>query len=147
MWSTETQIDIDAPAAPVWRLFTDVGGWPRWNAGVASARLHGPFASGSRFEMQLPGDGPLLRSVLTEVQPGQRFTDETAFEGVVVRVTHVIEPRPSGGVCVRYRTEVEGPGAADIGAAVSADFADVLRALKQHAESDALTTAHNPQPQ
>ena len=136
MWTAETHTDIAATADRVWQLFTDVAGWPRWNAGVAHAVLHGPFASGSRFEMQIPG-GPLLESTLADVRPGERFTDETAFEGVLVRVTHAIAPRPEGGVRVRYRTEVEGPGAAEVGTGVTADFAQVLAALKAQAESKA----------
>ncbi len=134
MWHHETHIDIAAAPERVWSLFTDVAGWPRWNVGIARATLHGPFASGSRFDMQLP-DGPLLSSTLVDVRPGERFTDETAFEGVVVRVMHAIAPQP-GGTRVTYRTEVEGPNAADVGAGVSADFPQVLAALKSVVECD-----------
>ena len=74
---------------------------------------------------------------VTDVVPNERFVDETAFAGVVVRVTHAIAPQSEGGVRVTYRTEVEGPGAAEIGAGVSADFPDVLAALKRLAEAGA----------
>ena len=89
-WSHDTHIDIAATPARVWQLWSDVAGWPRWNPGVARAALQGPFASGSTFEMQLPDGGPLLHSRLLDVRPNERFTDETAFEGVLVRVTHAI---------------------------------------------------------
>lgn len=127
MFTTESAIDIAATPERVWALWADVPGWPRWNAGVARAALHGPFASGSAFDMQLPDGGPLLHSTLIDVVPNERFTDETAFEGVVVRVT--------------YRTEVEGPGAAEIGAGVSGDFPDVLAVLKRVAEASAMEVA------
>ncbi len=142
MWTHETSITIQAPPERVWALLADVPGWPRWNAGVASAVLHGPFASGSRFDMQLPGGGPLLQSTLLDVRPGECFIDETVFEGVLVRVTHALAPL-AGGVRVTYRAEVEGPGAAEVGAGVSADFSDVLSALKTLAEraDDARLTA------
>ena len=138
-WTHETSADIATAAARVWQLWSDVASWPRWNAGVARAALHGAFASGSTFEMQLPDGGPLLQSRLLDVQPGERFTDETAFEGVVVRVTHAIAPLAAGGVRVTYRTEVEGPNAAqavDIGAGVSSDFPAVLQSLKAVAEAN-----------
>ena len=64
MWTAEAALDIDAPPERVWALLADVPGWPHWNAGVASATLHGPLASGSHFDMQLPDGGPLLRSTL-----------------------------------------------------------------------------------
>ena len=105
--------------------------------GDPAVMMLGPFATGSRFEMQLPDGGPLLQSELADVQPGRYFTDVTAFHGVVVRVTHAIAPQSEGGVRVTYRTEVEGPGAAEIGAGVSADFPDVLAALKRLAEAGA----------
>ena len=62
MWTAEAALDIHAPPERVWSLLADVPGWPHWNAGVASATLHGPLASGSHFDMQLPDGGPLLRS-------------------------------------------------------------------------------------
>ena len=138
-WTHETSADIATAAARVWQLWSDVASWPRWNAGVARAALHGAFASGSTFEMQLPNGGPLLHSRLVDVRPGERFTDETAFEGVVVRVTHAMAPLAAGGVRVSYRTEVEGPNAAqaaEIGAGVSSDFPAVLQSLKAVAEAN-----------
>lgn len=135
MFIHEAAIDIAAPAERVWPIMADVPGWPRWNAGVASAALHGPFASGSSFDMQLPDGEPLLHSTLLDVVPNERFVDETAFAGVVVRVTHAIAPLAAGGVRVTYRTEVEGPGAAEIGAGVSGDFPQVLAGLKRAAET------------
>ena len=71
MWTAEAALDIDAPPERVWALLADVPGWPHWNAGVASATLHGPLASGSHFDMQLPDGGPLLRSTLVDVRPTQ----------------------------------------------------------------------------
>ena len=87
------------------------------------------------FRNQLPDGGPLLRSTLVDVRPNAGFTDETAFEGVIMRVAHLLAPQPEGGVRVTYRTEVDGPGAAGVGADVSADFPDVLAALKRAAEA------------
>ena len=138
-WTHETSTDIATTPTRVWQLWSDVARWPRWNAGVARAALHGPFASGSTFEMQLPDGGPLLHSRLVDVRLGERFTDETAFEGVVVRVTHAMSPLAAGGVRVTYRTEVEGPNAAqaaEIGAGVSSDFPAVLQSLKAVAEAN-----------
>ena len=135
MWTAEAALDIDAPPERVWALLADEPGWPHWNAGVASATLHGPLASGSHFDMQLPDGGPLLRSTLVDVRPNAGFTDEMAFEGVIMRVAHLLAPQPEGGVRVTYRTEVDGPGAAGVGADVSADFPDVLAALKRAAEA------------
>ena len=47
MWLHESRIEVDAPATAVWARFADVGGWKRWNAGVADCVLHGAFVDGS----------------------------------------------------------------------------------------------------
>lgn len=136
MWTREAAIDIDAPAVRLWALFTDVAGWPVWNAGIARIALHGPFRDGTRFTMQPPGMDA-FDSTLVGVSPGQGFTDETMFGDTVVRVQHTIAPLADGRVRVVFRTEAEGPGAMDIGDAASADFSEVLQALKHHAEQPA----------
>lgn len=133
MWTRDAATEIDAPAARLWALFTDVAGWPAWNAGIARITLHGPFAEGSLFSMQPPGMDA-FDSTLAEVEPGRGFTDETVFGDTVVRVRHAIEPLAAARVRVVFRTEASGPQAAEMGIAASADFHDVLRALKRHAE-------------
>jgi len=136
MWTCKSVIDIEASAARVWALFADVDGWPAWNAGIERIALHGPFRDGSVFSMQPPGM-EAFRSMLARVEPERGFTDETAFGETVVRVHHAIEPLAPGRVRVAFRTEAAGPEAAEIGPAASADFDQVLRALKRHAEQGA----------
>ena len=133
MWTRNASIEIDAPAARLWALFTDVAGWPAWNAGIARIALHGPFRDGTVFRMQPPGM-EAFDSTLRDVEPERGFTDETRFGDTVVRVRHVIEPLASDRVRVMFRTDADGPDASEIGQAASADFEDVLQALKRHAE-------------
>lgn len=136
MWTRDAATEIDAPAARLWALFTDVAGWPAWNAGIARITLRGPFQDGTVFTMQPPGMDA-FDSTLREVAPLRGFTDETVFGDTVVRVRHAIEPLGAARVRVVFRTEAVGPDAADIGEAASADFGEVLQALKRHAEQAA----------
>lgn len=53
--SIETSIEIDAPPARVWEVFTDFAGYPEWNPFVAS--LHGKVAIGERIEARLTPPG------------------------------------------------------------------------------------------
>jgi uncharacterized protein YndB with AHSA1/START domain len=136
MWTHEEAIETSATPQRVWTLFADVANWPRWNAGIEHITLHGAFASGARFSMQLPDGGPSLDSTLAEVEPGSHFTDETQVDGACVRVQHqIIAVRPD---CTRivYRTTVTGPQAEQWGPMVTADFAAVLTALKACAEGE-----------
>src|SRR5215469_6682534 len=43
------ETDIGAPLETVWRLHTDVNGWPAWQADITAARLDGPFEPGASF--------------------------------------------------------------------------------------------------
>ncbi|MFD1796059.1 polyketide cyclase/dehydrase [Paracoccus aurantiacus] len=133
MWSNETAIEIDATPDRIWSCFSDVAGWPEWNAGIESIELLGPFERGSRFIMKPPEMEP-LETELVEVTPDAGFTDLTELGENAVRVEHLIEPM-TGGVRVIYRATVSGPQAAEIGPMVTSDFADVLAALKRKVEA------------
>jgi uncharacterized protein YndB with AHSA1/START domain len=130
-WTTTHHREMAATPEAIWRAFADAGNWPRWNAGVASLELEGPFATGTSFTMELP-DGQRLRSRLAEVVAPHRFVDETPVDEVTVRVEHRIEPIEAGRCRVVYAVRVEGPGANEIGPAVSEDFPQVLAALAAH---------------
>jgi uncharacterized protein YndB with AHSA1/START domain len=132
-WTDERSIDIQATPLLLWRLFSDVEGWPQWNAGIEHIQLHGPFASGTRFTMQPPGEDAFA-STLLEVRENQGFSDETILHGTRVVVHHAITPLAGGSTRIVFRSEVTGPVAADLGEAVTEDFCEVLAALKRRAE-------------
>ena len=136
LWSHETSIETTATPARVWQLFADVAGWKQWNAGIERIELHGPFADGSTFEMQPPGEDAFT-STLLEVREHMGFSDRTELGDTTVLVQHRIETIAAGRTRVSYRSEVRGPAAGDIGPMVTADFPQVLAALKQRAESGA----------
>jgi hypothetical protein len=133
MWTDTASIATTASPQALWRLFEDVAGWTRWNAGIARIALHGPFASGSTFDMQPPGM-EAFTSQLHDVRPNAGFVDETVLDGTRFLVSHELQPLPSGGTRVTYSIRVEGPEAAALGPLVTADFPEVLAALKALAE-------------
>ncbi len=132
-WSTEFSIDTSASPEAIWSLFRDVGSWRSWNAGIESIALEGPFAAGTTFTMKPPGQDA-MRSRLTEVRENECFVDETTVDELTVRVAHRIE-RKARGARITYAVSAEGPGAADVGPAIAADFPDVLAALARTAEA------------
>ncbi|OIQ95644.1 polyketide cyclase / dehydrase and lipid transport [mine drainage metagenome] len=131
-WSVEHSILVRATPAIVWRFFEDTRRWRTWNSGVADIEMRGPFRTGSRFLMTLP-DGVVIKSKLTNVEPGRLFVDETAFASAVISVHHRLEPA-HGGTRVIYRLEARGAGGGEVGPAIAADFPDVLRSLARAAE-------------
>jgi len=133
MWTREHSIETSASAEALWKLFSNVEGWKAWNAGIERITMSAPFAEGSEFLMQPPGQDALT-SRLILVRENERFDDETVVGDVRVIVAHRIESLGATRRRVTYACTVEGPDAADIGAAVTADFPEVLAALVQLAE-------------
>lgn len=134
MWSARHGIDTAATPERIWALFADVEGWKAWNAGIEDIVLHGAFQTGSSFFMRPPGDEDGFTSILTRVEPLRGFTDEAVVGGTCVRVHHDIVPTPDGAIRIEYRTEATGPDADRIGTMASADFPQVLEALRNLAE-------------
>lgn len=133
MWIHESSIETSASPARVWALFTDVDRWGDWNAGIERIQLHGPFAAGTQFTMQPPGQDPFV-STLVDVRPNEGFVDETVVDGTRVLVDHQLISLPSGQTKIVYRAEITGPDAAAFGPMVTSDFPDVLAALKRLVE-------------
>jgi hypothetical protein len=139
VWTYEHSLETRADPAAVYELMSDVTTWPDWNPGVESVDLDGPFTAGTSGTMAMPGQPPLdFRLVWVEEHRG--FEDHTVVEdaGVTVRVRHSLEPLAGGGTRITYRCTINGPRAdsagPEVGAAVTADFPDVMAALAARAE-------------
>ena len=133
MWTHEQSIETSASPARVWQLFVDVARWKDWNAGIEKIEIHGPFADGTTFTMQPPGQD-VITSKLIDVKPNEGFTDETVVDDTRVIVSHRLVMLPSGRTKIIYSTEITGPAADEFGPMVTSDFPEVLAALKRLAE-------------
>ena len=60
--------------------------------------------------------------------------DEAVPHGTRFLVSHELQALPAGGTRVRYALRVEGPEAEMLGTIVTADFSEVLAALRALAE-------------
>jgi len=132
MWEYEYALETAATPEAVWRHWSDMAGWPAWNDGIATIEVDGPFTAGTTFTMTPPGDEPITMR-LTEIVPGERFTDEMDAGDFVVTTVHRLAPLPAGGTRIVYRTEITGPAAGQVGPslgpAITADFPEVLAKL------------------
>ncbi|MEP7053021.1 MAG: SRPBCC family protein [Pseudomonadota bacterium] len=127
-WTIEHSLEINVVPQAVWALFRDVAGWKQWNAGIETIELEGPFADGTWFTMTPPG-GDQLRSRLIDVRENECFIDETVVDDLRIRVAHRLTPLAPERTRVTYSVEAVGPGAAEVGPMISADFPDVLASL------------------
>lgn len=129
------EIVVHAPPAAVWRLWSDVATWPRWDPPVEAVVLPGPFEVGATGTLTLAG-GIEAPVALTVVEPGARYVDELRLGELVIAIDHRVEEHPEGALVV-VEARIEGPGAADIGPMVTADAPRALEALAALAEGSA----------
>jgi len=137
MWVKEFSGESAASAAEVFGVLAEPETWSEWNEGVLRVEMHGSFTEGTTAVMVLP-DETALPFRLVWVEPGRGFEDETQVPdvGVTVRVRHQLTP-VGGGTRITYRCVAEGSdeeATAEVGAAVSADFPEVIAALAARAE-------------
>jgi len=133
---------MEASASPerVWRIWSDVGTWPRWNPDVLSIELEGPFVSGARGKMTTKAGGT-HQIMLRNVQPGRSFELETA-PIPLGRFQFACEVRPaSGGAStISQSISIGGPlgplYSAMMASRIAASFEPILKGLKAAAETE-----------
>lgn len=136
MWEYEYRLETSAAPEALWRHWADMASWPQWNDGIETITADGPFAVGTVFTMTPPGDEPILMR-LTEIKPGESFTDEMDAGDFVVRTEHRLEPAAAGRTRIVYRTEITGAASGqvgpELGPQITADFPEVVAALARRA--------------
>jgi EmrB/QacA subfamily drug resistance transporter len=132
MWEHECSVETAVAPDALWRLWSDVRGWPKWNDGIEKVEVDGPFAVDTTFTMTPPAQQPVEMRIV-EVVPGELFTDEMDGGDFVVRTAHRLERLDTERTRVIYRTEISGPAAEEVGPRlgpeITADFPQVLAAL------------------
>ena len=87
-------IDIDAPAAVVWSVMSDVERWPEWTSSVRHVRRwqrERPFTVGSRALVRQPGLPPAVWTV-TSLTPGREFVWKAGLPGWWSIGGHRVDP-------------------------------------------------------
>ncbi|MEU2561268.1 SRPBCC family protein [Streptomyces longispororuber] len=137
-------IVIHAPLDRVWRIQTDVEGWPAWQPGVSSSvkRTPGPLRPGSSWVWSTEGlEG--ITSTVEQVRPGRRIVWGGPAQGITAVHVWTFTPVRGG---VRVHTEESWSGApvdantAYLQKALDASLDAWLHHLKQRAEK------RHPQP-
>jgi uncharacterized protein YndB with AHSA1/START domain len=107
MFLFECAATFDAEPAEVWKVWTDVSGWPEWDVSKEIARLDGPFQPGvSGWAKQRGNLGGSF--TITSVDDGRRWVTECPMPMGKVVFEHLIEPVAEGRVRLVKRVEVKG---------------------------------------
>ena len=112
MRKVHTSVDINAPAAVVWAVLSDVEAMPQWTKSMSNVRREdiGDFTVGSTAVVTQPrlGTG---RWTVTECTPLRSFAWVVTRPGITTAGIHLLEPTPDG-VKVTLTIEHRGPLAA-----------------------------------
>ena len=123
-------VEADTGADAIWSLYEDVSSWPSWDAEAELVTRDGPFAAGTTGTMKFKGQRPLAYR-LVKVEPLREFVDETPVGELVVRVSHLLEPLPTGRVRFTYSAEINGSEdeARQLGPMITQDFPETMGSL------------------
>lgn len=137
MWSFEHQETTTASSEAVWKLWTDVSGWPSWDEGIASVTIDRELSVGARGKLK-PTGGPAFPFEVTEVEDGRRFTDVTRLP--LARLTFEHELRDEdGAVVIHQHISIDGPltplWKRVIGKGLEQDVPGTMRSLASAAEA------------
>lgn len=140
MWTFSHTETTAAAAAALWSHYADPESWPTWDRETEAVTVDGPFAVGTTGTLK-PVGGPLTRFVLTEVTPGESFTDVTRLPLARLTFGHRIEPH-DGGSRFTHTVTFTGPLAwlfrRVIGKGIAAGLPEAMARL---ADTAAATTA------
>ncbi len=113
----ESSIEIEAPAAAVWAVYTDVERWSEWTASIERiVALDGPgIEVGRRFEIKQPRMPKVVWQV-TAVEPAVGWTWRQKSPGATSIADHrLVDGGAAGPTVVHQRIEQRGPVGALIG--------------------------------
>ncbi len=74
-----------ATEADVWRQWTDVATWKRWDQGLADATVDGPFVEGATGTI-VPNTGRNATFTIVELDPDRSYTFDTKLPGDRLRI-------------------------------------------------------------
>lgn len=79
------EIVMQAPPEKVWRILTDVNGWPKWEPDITEAQMAGPVARGTEFSWKM--GGTRIRSRIALAEPNARLA--WTGKAMMARAVHV----------------------------------------------------------
>ena len=100
-------VETTATPTQIWRVWQDVENWNSWDHDLESSGINGPFQVGTMGYLKFK-DSPLLKTLLTRVEPLKIFVQEAKLSLATVIMTHIISTI-GDKTHVTIQTEIRGP--------------------------------------
>lgn len=96
-----------ASRGAVWKVWSDVANWNRWDQEIESARINGDFILGQTGELK-PKGGPKAKTKIIELTPLRSFSDQTDLPLAKLRFDHRMD-EIDGSLQITHKISVSGP--------------------------------------
>jgi hypothetical protein len=99
-------METDVPEDKIWRLWTDVGNWKKWDGGVEYSSIDGKFENGV-FGTLKSVNGPKSTFRLEDVVVNRSFTSRSKLPLCTMDFVHELE-KDGNGVKIRHGIRIYG---------------------------------------
>jgi hypothetical protein len=108
MWSKSYSKRVKGiDAEQIWKVWTDINQWQKWQDDIEYAKLDEEFQKGSIFLFK-PKGGPKIKIELTEVKENSIFVDLTRFPLAKMYDSHEIIDH-GDDLEIKTTIQIEGP--------------------------------------
>lgn len=102
LWEETPELDTAAPAAAVWRLYSDVSTWPDWQENVTGVDLDVGLETGASGTLHTANRGALPLRITGAKQDAWFAAEVDYADGVTMQLGHELVPLPDGGTRIKH---------------------------------------------
>lgn len=138
MWTTNYTAETSATSTDVWDALRALHSGIALGPASDKFELHGPFSIGTEVTVTPQGQDAMT-SIITELEPGVVYADQTSFGELLLTFRHQLKTTPVGGTVVTHTLQITGAGSdqvgPELGPQISGDFPTAMAELIARAES------------
>lgn len=106
MWTNEHSLVTNAPKENIWRLWSDVENWHKWDNEILWCKLDSAWHEGATYTLK-PKAGPQAKATVEHLEYLKSFSDVTRLPLAELRFVHTMTDTPHG-TRLTHRIEISG---------------------------------------
>lgn len=106
MWYKKVSIKTGASRKEIWKLWTDVESWNKWDKEVEFSKLNGKFEQGM-YGILKPRKGPKSKFILMSVKEEEEFTTRSFLPLAKMDFIHQIDEQ-NGELYITHGVRISG---------------------------------------
>lgn len=136
-WTMQLEEKTKANPKDIWKIWTDIPAWPKWDKHLQWAEMKGPFSNGTTGRLK-PKGWLTTTFTLGEIDEGKEFVTKTTMPLTEVVFSHKIESSGKTEARIIYNVTFSGLFTPLLrftwGPKLKKDLGEALRNLAQQAE-------------